>query len=403
MRSSKAIWLARGVALLFIAFCFGQAFRAGRADGVRSEPGAAQASQPATAKLQLVSTPAAERRQLRTVPIRDLHPGMRVLAENPELTGDRLPDAEVTAADWRLVQLQMQKPDGGLLDIELLRPVEWLLAETLLRIESEDDLSQLLPRPLTVAVADAPLADVLLGRTIELDLPELGAQGPATVRAIRPCPEVETANHAGRRLITGTFHHSAGNVLKLEIEDAAGPIGVTSNHPFWSADRQAFVEAGQLQVGEQLQQADGTLVQVTRITPHTGPPVEVYNLEVDAEHVYHVGAGGVLVHNTYPLLQDMHHGTPTAVINKLRTQFGLIRSKLQGVAGRPNRVGVPSNLHQAGHNGHLPGLDRYNIEFMRRVDALNAFKRSKNFFLSEEDIWNIRAGMIWEYFGVLPN
>jgi rhodanese-related sulfurtransferase len=75
---------------------------------------------------------------------------------------------------------------------------------------------------------------------------------------------------------------------------------VTSNHPFWSADRQAFVEAGQLQVGEQLQQADGTLVQITRITPHTGPPVEVYNLEVDAEHVYHVGAGGVLVHNTYP-------------------------------------------------------------------------------------------------------
>ena len=300
MPSSKAIWFGRGVALLFIAFCFSQAFRAGRADGVRSEPGAAQASQPATAKLQLVSTPAAERRQLRTVPIRDLHPGMRVLAENPELTGDRLPDAEVTAADWRLIGLQMQKPDGGLLDIELLRPVEWLLAETLLRIESEDDLSLLLPRPLTVAVAGAPLADMLLGRTIELDLPELGAEGPATVLAIRPCPEVETANHAGRRLITGTFHHSAGNVLKLEIEDAAGPIGVTSNHPFWSADRQAFVEAGQLQVGEQLQQADGTLVQITRITPHTGPPVEVYNLEVDAEHVYHVGVGGVLVHNTYP-------------------------------------------------------------------------------------------------------
>jgi Pretoxin HINT domain len=198
--------------------------------------------------------------------------------------------------------------------------VAFSLAEALLSIDRAGDLSLLLPRPLTVAVGDAPLADVLLGRTIELELPELGAEGPATVRAIRPCPEVETANHAGRRLITGTFHHSAGNVLKLEIEDADGPIGVTSNHPFWSADRQAFVEAGQLQVGEQLQQADGTLVQVTRITPHTGPPVEVYNLEVDAEHVYHVGVGGVLVHNAYPVVIGESMNRVKAAVQSLRAQ-----------------------------------------------------------------------------------
>ncbi|MEZ6058378.1 MAG: hypothetical protein R3C01_16885, partial [Planctomycetaceae bacterium] len=28
------------------------------------------------------------------------------------------------------------------------------------------------------------------------------------------------------------------------------------------------------------------------------PPVEVFNLEIDTEHVYHVGNGGVLVHNS---------------------------------------------------------------------------------------------------------
>src|SRR5690606_21971760 len=29
-----------------------------------------------------------------------------------------------------------------------------------------------------------------------------------------------------------------------------------------------------------------------------GPPVAVYNFEVDGEHVYHVGTTGVLVHNS---------------------------------------------------------------------------------------------------------
>jgi hypothetical protein len=75
------------------------------------------------------------------------------------------------------------------------------------------------------------------------------------------------------------------------------PFGCTDNHPFWSVDRDQFVEAGQLRIGENLQSADGTLVQVTRITPRRGPPVDVFNFEVDVDHVYHVGNTGVLVHN----------------------------------------------------------------------------------------------------------
>lgn len=55
----------------------------------------------------------------------------------------------------------------------------------------------------------------------------------------------------------------------------------------------------QLRIGEHLHQADGTLTQVTRITPRRGPPVPVFNFEMDVEHVYHVGAGGVLVRNQY--------------------------------------------------------------------------------------------------------
>lgn len=47
-----------------------------------------------------------------------------------------------------------------------------------------------------------------------------------------------------------------------------------------------------------LVEADGgTFVQVTRITPRRGPPIPVFNFEVDGQHVYSVGPDGLLVHN----------------------------------------------------------------------------------------------------------
>ncbi|MFN6108448.1 MAG: polymorphic toxin-type HINT domain-containing protein, partial [Planctomycetaceae bacterium] len=119
----------------------------------------------------------------------------------------------------------------------------------------------------------------------------------AEVLAIEPCPPL--ASGPGRT-VTGTFAHAAADVLDLEIEGLDTPLGCTANHPFWSADRHDFVPAGALTIGEHLQTESGTLRQVTRITPRRGPPVAVFNLEVDAEHVYYVSTAGVLVHNAYP-------------------------------------------------------------------------------------------------------
>jgi hypothetical protein len=86
--------------------------------------------------------------------IKDLRPGRRVIAGNPEL-GEALADSDIDPATWRLITLAMSKPDGGRLDIELLRPVEWL---------------------------EHVSADV--GRTFELDLAELAADS-ALVGAIK--------------------------------------------------------------------------------------------------------------------------------------------------------------------------------------------------------------------------
>ncbi|MFN6103039.1 MAG: polymorphic toxin-type HINT domain-containing protein, partial [Planctomycetaceae bacterium] len=239
----------------------------------------------------------------RTKPIGEIRTGERVLAANPQVDHAVVTASEIDPATWRNIRLRMQKPHGGTLDIVLLRPLAWLA-------EQVDEFEQL-----TRADSNASALGHAVGRRqnhagvqldsdvgqdscwIHLALPELGAVGPAEVLAIEPCPPL--ASGPGRT-VTGTFAHAAADVLDLEIEGLDTPLGCTANHPFWSADRHDFVPAGALTIGEHLRTESGTLRQVTRITPRRGPPVAVFNLEVDAEHVYYVSTAGVLVHNAYP-------------------------------------------------------------------------------------------------------
>ncbi len=227
-------------------------------------------------------------------PICDFRPGQRVLAENPEFEGLVVEPLEIAPDHWRLIRLKMAKPDGGTLSIELLRPVLWLqlaALETLLEDAEMDD--EAIDAFLDHIEDEAGLRGVLLGSTIELDLEELGAAGPAEVVEIAPCPELQEGEG---RIVTGTFSHTAANVIDVHVSGLAEPIGTTDTHPFWSEDRQAFVPAGELRVGEQLRSLVRSQSYVTAIRPR-GPPEAVYNLEVDGEHVYYVAESGLLVHN----------------------------------------------------------------------------------------------------------
>lgn len=126
-----------------------------------------------------------------------------------------------------------------------------------------------------------------------LELSELDIADWATVVSIDECPaQIEGQG----RLVTGRFEHSSAEVLNLYVEGERTPIGTTASHPFWSQDRQAFVSAELLTATERLRLADGRTAAVIRIEQLPGTQ-SVYNLEVDGEHVYHVGLNGVLVHN----------------------------------------------------------------------------------------------------------
>ena len=98
---------------------------------------------------------------------------------------------------------------------------------------------------------------------------KMGAEGQAEALAIEPCPATEPADRPGRmkgeggsvrngasRLVTGTFRHTSGEVYDLKLESESKPIGVTASHPFWSVDRNGWVSAVDLEIGETLKTLD---------------------------------------------------------------------------------------------------------------------------------------------------
>lgn len=202
-------------------------------------------------------------------PIETVQLGQRVVGRNPLREQTQLA-SDIRPETWRAVRLEMDA-HGVKYDLAFLRSVDWIEA-----------------------------AGAQVGGMIDLRMPEMGLSGPALVKAIDPCPPIEPDDGEGRSVVTGTMSHPAANLLDIAIEGEPEPLGVTTTHPMWSEDQLRFVVAGDLKIGERLQRADGTLTQITRITPHTGPPVMVHNLEIDGEHVYCVGGAGLLVHNSCP-------------------------------------------------------------------------------------------------------
>ena len=148
--------------------------------------------------------------------------------------------------------------------------------------------------PQAVAASGLLTEPLTVGSTIFVDLPEHGISADFTVREIRPCP---TPMAGDGYLVTTKFIHENAEILDLRIEGSGEPIGTTASHPFWSEDRQQFVAAGELRIGENLLLADDTTRRVESITLR---PIRetVYNIEVDGEHVFYVGNDGVLVHNS---------------------------------------------------------------------------------------------------------
>ena len=301
--------------------------------------------------VKVTAAPASELRATSSAPVADLDAdprgvhlrvigetevGDRVVGRDPQIDdAERAHWEEPDWDQWLKVSLVMRKGTGDELKVELLRPEDWLinrlrfvvdepassgpLAPTQPDLEADDDSAEELLslcstpwRPYRQHIAamtiEAALSGwELTGLVVDLDLHEIGATGEAIVTAIEPAPPVRPG---GGRVVTGKFSHKSGDVIDLKLVSAAGDyetLGVTSNHPFWSEDREDYVQAGELLGGERLLTYSGDTKRVVSKLPRPGP-TPVFNLEVHGEHVYHVGVDGVLVHNSKGYDVDFGNG-----------------------------------------------------------------------------------------------
>jgi hypothetical protein len=133
------------------------------------------------------------------------------------------------------------------------------------------------------------------GHIVDIQVPECGISGGARVLRIEPCPKIRPGKGS---VITGTFKHVVSHVLDLYIQGEAKPLGTTPNHLFWCEDAQAFLRADELLPGQLVRTTRGPRPLLRVLASKRTQ--EVFNLEVQSVHIYHVGPNGILVHNARP-------------------------------------------------------------------------------------------------------
>ncbi len=202
-----------------------------------------------------------------TKAIERIRVGDRVLGKNPLLSDFERIFSEPEPVTWRTVELRLIRPNGKRIEVTLLRDLTWLEA-----------------------------VGARVCGFVHLKMPEMGADGEAEVLRIGPCPPI---SRGSGNIVTGTFRSEPDdNLVNVWVEGLDEPIGCTSNHPFWSEDREDFVPAGKLQREERLNSVNGTRLRVITVRSRRLEEF-VYNLEVDGEHVYHISPLHILVHNNF--------------------------------------------------------------------------------------------------------
>ena len=129
------------------------------------------------------------------------------------------------------------------------------------------------------------------------------------IRDIRIGDEVvatdpETGRTAARMVTATIVGTGVKHLVRIGVDadgdgDATGEtIIATTAHPFWNARTESWVDARDLQPGDELRTSVGALVKVHRSSVYA-TSITVYNLTVADIHTYYVLAGRtpVLVHN----------------------------------------------------------------------------------------------------------
>lgn len=112
------------------------------------------------------------------------------------------------------------------------------------------------------------------------------------------------------RTVVQTFEKYSEEILSVQVEGEANPLGVTPEHPFFVKVHHArnlllngdedgegeWKAANELQIGDEVLQSDRTWARIIAVERRESGAA-VYNFEVFDNHNYFVGEQGTLVHN----------------------------------------------------------------------------------------------------------
>ncbi len=140
--------------------------------------------------------------------------------------------------------------------------------------------------PVLIPDGTLPIERIQLGMLV-LARDEADPQGPVVARRV---------------LETFVTHPTQLRHLTVRTVDGTPEtLSGTPNHPFYSIRHGGFVEAGELQIGDELSLADSRTAHVTAIRDESALPGQTfttYNFAVEEHHTYFVGRTGIWVHNT---------------------------------------------------------------------------------------------------------
>ena len=223
---------------------------------------------------------------------------------------------DITPALWRRLELVLERPDGSFAEVELIRPLWWL-----------------------------EQTGAVQGGTIHLEVTEAGLEGRARVVSLSDDVTVDSRTAYGA-IVMATIRHENASVIELVLDgDEANALGVTPNHPLYSADRDAWVPAGEFEVGEHVETQDGVTATVTSIRDE-GRRETVYNLEVYRAQTYHVGEQRLLAHNTGAACRDLSNWIPKTPNDMGTRGLGDLVGWTKGSAKKHSVSGTPIEAQQ---------------------------------------------------------
>lgn len=205
----------------------------------------------------------ATERKTVTRPIETIELGSRAITDPPAQLPIESEFGEPVKEAWATIKLIQHRKDGTEIKMELLRPKWWI---HLLQLE--------------------------IGSVVEFPFPELDTVGCAMVLSIGECPPIEEGE--GRVVIGRFVTERASNLLQVILDDGSIFTGTTT-HPVWSVDDSSWRPLEDFAVGDTVKMLDGEarIDSLRRITE----AADVFNVEVDGDHVYRLLPRGVLVHN----------------------------------------------------------------------------------------------------------